>query len=299
MIDVRTALGSGWRLRLGGDPAAARPQLVIVEEPCGVRGRPRDPETAGVEAVAPARRQRRRARDRLPERTESRSADGRVAGDDGKLREEQADARDPVVEIRLERAVLQPPRQRRVDDCTGPVAAVAVPDRVVHDTAGDRRRRGSRNATSEDMPSRERRLAVGSVDLNALLREAGDHRIDSFADPRHALLHGRARSRPRGAAQRRTPKLSPLPSASASPTPEASSSVKAGTRGARWTRSASATSSSVPRSAREAGAGQVEHGRVAAIQPDRMIGDLQSERRPRGVEPRGERADQRRRRRRG
>ena len=56
-------------MRLGGDPAAARPQLVIVEEPGGVRGRPRDPETAGVESVAPTRRQRPRARDRLTEPT--------------------------------------------------------------------------------------------------------------------------------------------------------------------------------------------------------------------------------------
>ena len=152
---VRAALGAAWRLRLGGDPATARPQLVIVEQPGGMRGRPRDPQDTGVEAVAPARRQRRRARDRLPERTAGRAADGPVAVHDGELREEQADARGPVVEVRLERAVLDaataaPGRPPRRSSCSGRRARPRRPRcdrRSMTPRRGTRRQRTCRPAS--------------------------------------------------------------------------------------------------------------------------------------------------------
>ncbi len=145
--DVRAAVGTGGRPGLGDD-ACVRPSRSSssLQEHGGTSGRPRDAERAGVEPVATVERHRRRSRDGLTQRSEGRATDGGVAGHGGELREEQADARCAVVEVRLECAVLVPPRHGGIHHDADPVAAAVVPDRIGHDAIGrsTRPRRGTR-----------------------------------------------------------------------------------------------------------------------------------------------------------
>ena len=232
----RSGRGGGARSRRpGGRRRAAR------RRPAAVRHarRPTRCRGAGVEAVAAARRQRRRARDRLAQGAERGAADRLVAVHGGELREEQADARGAVVEVRLERAVLgrhgSAGSTTRRSSCSGRRPRPRRPR-----CAGDRRGRVEEREV-RGHAGRRARLEVGRVDLHAVLGEAGDDRVQPLVGPR--MPASWARTIPSASsAQRRTPKLSPLPSASASPTPGASSRVNAGTRGRRCARSASATS---------------------------------------------------------
>ena len=236
-----------------------------------MRGRPRDPQAP---AWKPSRRPGGSAGARaMACRSAPRPCGGRpVAGHDGELREEQADARGAVVEVRLERAVLEPPRLRGVDHRAHPVAAAAVPDRVGHDAIG-RSAAAARNATSEDMAAGERRLAVGRVELTPASAKraatASSRAAVALRPASCARTIASARS-----AQRRSPKLSPVAAVLRQPDAGGERKREGRDRRRRCGRSASATSQQRGRRAAKRPAGEVQHRGVAAVEAQRMVGDL-------------------------
>src|SRR5918994_7586463 len=107
-------------------------QLLLIEECPSARGRPGYAKGAGVEPVAAAGRYCRGTRDRLAHRSDGRASDRSVAVYGPELRKEKADARRPVVDIRLEGAVHRGPRLLGIHS-THPAAPAVIPNGVRRD----------------------------------------------------------------------------------------------------------------------------------------------------------------------
>ncbi len=142
------------------------------------------------------------------------------------------------------------------------------------------------------MPPGERCLEVGRIDLHPILREADCHSVDArtgVRDPLRVRTHDRIRE------QCAAPGAEALTAAVGLRHPHAGGQLEGEGRNPRRQvgrqRGRHATEHLAQR--KEALTGEVEDRRVAAIDAERMVGDLQPERRSLGVESRGERADQR------